>query len=275
MKQLFNEFALRRFNLLALPFVLLWSLSTLGGAFLSTASQERFSSSFDPFFNIFHLGQKFGIVEHFEGAIHTKTVSTTTLVPEVHRIKAIYRSDDDSFISISNGKTSTVVPLHGMYQNTFRLVSLTDTTALFRGFGKTYRLRLGQDDNLSRKEIVTQTIADPAHPDSSENEWRTIAYQTIANQLSDLQTLGKKIDITPQINGTQITGFRVNSISPDAVFAQMGIVSGDVVQSINNKKLESYPDVLAIISQVPHLRSIRILVLRNNLPKEIVYEITR
>ncbi|MCX6073110.1 MAG: hypothetical protein NTY39_02190 [Campylobacterales bacterium] len=275
MKQLFNEFLLRRFNYFALPFVLIWSLTTFGGAFLSTASQERFLSSFDPFFNIFHLGQKFGIIEHFEGAIHTKTVSTTTLVPEPHRIKAIYRSDSDSFISISDGKISTVVPLHGVYKNAFHLVSLTDTAALFRGYGKTYRLRLGFDDNLSRQEIVTRAVADPAHPDAQENEWRSIPYQTISEQLSDLQTLGKKLDITPEMNQGKITGFRVNSISPDVVFAQMGIVNGDIIQSINNKKIESYPDMLALISQVPHLRSIRILVLRNNLDKELIYEITR
>ncbi len=275
MKQLFNEFLLRRFNLLALPFVLIWSLSTLGGAFLSEMSQERFSSSFDPFFNIFHLGQKFGIRDHFEGAIHTKTVSIKTLVPEPHKIKAIYRSSSDSFVSISDGKISTVVPLHGVYKKTFHLVSLNDTTALFRGFGKTYRLRLGYDDNLSRQEIVTRAIADPAHPEGSENEWRSIAYQTIAAQVGDLQTLGKKIDITPEMSGTKIIGFRVNRIESDAVFAQMGILSGDVVQSINNKKLESYPDALAIMSQLPHLRSIRIAVLRNNLDKELIYEITR
>jgi len=275
MKLLFNEFALRRFNLLALPFVVVWSLSTLGGAFLSTTSQERFASAFDPFFNIFHLGQKFGLSDHFEGAIHTKTVSTTTLVPEPHRIKAIYRSYDDSFISISDGKLSTVVPLHGVYKNHFRLVALTDTTALFRGFGKSYRLRLGEDDNLARQEVVKRTIADPAHPDTKHDEWRSIPYQTIAEQLSNLQTLGKKLDITPEMSQGKITGFRVNSIAPDVVFAQMGIVNGDIIQSVNNKKIESYPDMLALISQVPHLRSIRIVVLRNNLDKELIYEITR
>lgn len=275
MKQLFNEFLLRRFNLLLLPFVIVWSLSTFGGAFLSTATQERVSTSFDPFFNIFHLGQKFGIAEHFAGAIHTTTISTKTLVPEPHRIKAIYRSSNDSFVSISDGKATTVVALHGVYKNVFRLISLNDTTAHFRGYGKTYRLRLGHDDNLSRQEIVTRVIPDPAHPDAKEDEWRTIAYQTIADQVGNLQTLGKKIDVTPEMSGSKITGFRVNKIEPDAVFAQMGIISGDIIQSINNKKLESYPDALAVITQLPHLRSIRITVMRNNLQKELVYEITR
>jgi hypothetical protein len=275
MNPIFNESLLRRVNLWAWPLVLVWSLSTVGGMFLSTATIEKFSSSFEPFFDIFHLGQKFGIAEHFAGAIHTKTVTTKTLVPEAHRIKAIYRSGSGSFISISDATKTTIVPLQGVYKGTFRLVGLSDTAALFRGYGKMYRLRLGYDDNLSRQELITQSIPDPAKAGSVENEWHTIAYQTIADQMRDLQNLGKTIDVTPAMSGSKITGFRVNTIASDSIFAQLGILGGDVIQSVNNKKLESYPDALAVITQLPRLRSIRITVLRNNLQKDIVYEITR
>ncbi|MGZ5208079.1 MAG: hypothetical protein ACXWB0_03585 [Sulfuricurvum sp.] len=275
MKRLFNESLLRRFNLLAWPLVVAWSLSTLGGTFLASRASERFIPSFDSFFEIFHLGNKFGIAEHFAGAINTKTVTSMMLVPQVHRIKAIYRSADGSFVSISDANKTTIVALQGIYKKTFRLSALSNTTALFRGYGKTYRLRLGFDDNLSRQEIVTRSIPDPTKAQSIENEWRSITYQTIADQLNNLQNLEKTIDVTPSMSAGKITGFRVNTIAPDSVFAQLGIVGGDVIQSVNNKKLESYSDALAVIGQLPHLRSIRIIVLRNNLQKELVYEITR
>lgn len=273
MNPIFNELHLRRFNLLAWPLVLAWSISTTTGMFLSTAGVERFSSPFESFFEIFHLGQKFGLSNDTE--VTGKTETTTTLVPDAHRIKAIYRSQSDSFVSISDTKTTTIVPLHGEYKGVFRLIGLNDTSAVFRGYGKTYRLRLGHDDNLSRQEVVTRFVSDPSQAGSVENEWRTIAYQAIKEQMDDLQNIGKTIDITPAFTGSKITGFRVNTIASTSVFAQLGILQGDVIQSVNHKKLESYPDALAIASQLPRLRSIRITVLRNNLQKDIVYEITR
>lgn len=275
MNPIFNELHLRRFNLLAWPLVAAWSISTIAGIFLSTAGVEKFSSPFEPFFEIFHLGEKFGLTHYGEATINTKKVTTTTLVPDAHRIKAIYRSPSDSFVSISDARATTIVPLHGEYKGVFRLIGLNDTSAIFRGYGKTYRLRLGYDDNLSRQEVVTRFVSDGTQPGILENEWRTIAYQTIKEQMDDLQNIGKTIDITPNQVGSKVSGFRVNTIAEASLFSQLGILKGDVIQSVNNKKLESYADALAVVSQLPRLRSIRITVLRNNLQKDIVYEITR
>ncbi|HEX5709755.1 MAG TPA: hypothetical protein VFX68_00300 [Sulfuricurvum sp.] len=275
MNPIFNELHLRRFNLLAWPLVAAWSISSIAGIFLSTASVEKFSSPFEPFFEIFHLGEKFGLIHYGEATINTKKVITTTLVPDAHRIKAIYRSHSDSFVSISDARGTTIVPLHGEYKGVFRLIGLNDTSAVFRGYGKTYRLRLGYDDNLSRQEVITRSITDGTQPESIKNEWRTIAYQTITEYMDNLQNIGKTIDITPNQEGSKISGFRVNTIAQASIFSQLGILKGDVIQSVNNKKLESYADALAVVSQLPRLRSIRITVLRNNLQKDIVYEITR
>lgn len=275
MKVIFNESTLQRFNLLAAPLVVVWSLSTLGGAFLSDSPTQGFTSKFDPFFEIFHFGQKFGIAEHFDGAIHTKSVTATKLVPAPHRIKAIYRSSSDSFVSISDINTTLVVPLGGIYKSVFRLTALTNSTATFRGYGKTYHLRLGYDDMLARREVVTESVADLAQAGVQKDESRTIAYQTIKSQMNDFQNIGKSIDISAVANGAKISGFRVNTIAPESIFAQLGIVNGDVILAVNNKKLESYADAFAVYSQVPNLRSLRITVNRNNLQKELVYEITR
>lgn len=275
MKPIFNESLLQRLNSLLLPVVVAWSFSIAGGVFLSNTAMEGFVNRFEPFFEIFYFGKKFAIAEHFDGAIHSKTVTTQTLVPYPHRIKAIYRAPSGSFISISDGKETLVVPLGGTYKGVFKLIDVSDSTAIFRGYGKTYRLRLGFDDMLSRQEVVTHSIPDPLHPAGVENEVHAIAYQTVIRQMKDIQNVGKYIDISEVLKGSKITGFRVNSIAPESIFAQLGIAQGDIIQSVNNQKLESYADALTVYSQVPRLRSIQITVLRNNLPKDIVYEITR
>lgn len=274
MNPIFNESLLQRLNAIALPVVVAWSISIAGGVFLSNTAIEGFINRFEPFFEIFHFGKKFAIAEHFDGAIHSKTVTTKTLVPYPHRIKAIYRAPSGSFISISDGKETLVVPLGGTYK-AYKLIDLSDTTAVFRGYGKTYRLRLGFDDVLSKEEVVTHSVPDPSHPAGEESEFHAIAYQTVIRQMKDIQNVGKYIDISEVVKGSKITGFRVNSIAPESIFAQLGIVQGDIIQSVNNQKLESYADALTVYSQVPRLRSIQITVLRNNLSKDIVYEITR
>lgn len=70
-------------------------------------------------------------------------------------------------------------------------------------------------------------------------------------------------------------GYRVNAIAPNSLFSQLGLQRGDVIQSFNNQKLESFADVLMIYGRMPQLRSIRLSVQRNNLQKDIVYEIIR
>ncbi|MDP3302455.1 MAG: hypothetical protein Q8S36_10875 [Sulfuricurvum sp.] len=275
MKTLFNESLLKRFNLMFFPLAIIWTFSTIVEVFLPTSTTEGFTNSFDPFFEIYHFNQKFQLSSSATGSMHTKTITTTTLVPDMHRIKAIYRSGNDAFVSISDAAKSTqVIALGGMYKKIFKLTALSDTVATFHGYGKAYKLRLGHDDPLSRKDVVTTSIPDPAHKEILESEWRTVSHKTLLGQM-DMQNLEKNINLSAVAKGMKSAGFRVNSIASESVFAQLGIISGDIILAVNNKKLESYSDALVMYNQVPHLKSIRITVTRNNLQKDLIYEITR
>lgn len=275
MKTRIDERLLKQFNSLMFPIALLWSLSMVGNAYLPSHTLESFENQFEPFFEIFHLGQKFGLSNSMEGTSHSKTVATTTLVPDPHRIKAIYRSSSDSFVTISDATTTTMVRLGGMYKKVFRLVSLSDTTATFSGYGKVFHLRLGHDDPLARQETLMREISDPAQSGWEEGEWHTITYSSFKNQISDLRNIENNVDATEVYNGDKIIGFRVDSITPESVYAQLGIQNGDIVLSVNNKKLDSYATALVLYTQIQSMKNIRLTLQRNNLPKEIVYEIAR
>lgn len=275
MKILFNESLLKRFNLLFLPVAVIWTASTVSGIFLSSFTTEVLVNKFDPFFEIYHFNQRFQIVESYSPSTHTKTITTTTLVPDMHRVKAIYRSSDESFVSISDSaNNSQVVSLGGTYKKDFKLTALTNKVAIFHGYGKNYKLRLGHDDPLSRKEVVKTIIPDPAYKDIIESEWHTIKHQTLVAQM-DMQNIEKNIDISEVAPGVKDSGFRVNAVAPGSVFHQLGVMNGDIILSVNNKKIKSYTDALVMYSQVPHLKSIRITVNRNNLKKDLIYEIVR
>jgi hypothetical protein len=256
------------------PLVFLWSLSLFAAMFLPSSTQERFAYPFDPFFEIFHFGEALALSDQLSTA-HTKTVTTTTLVPSPHRIKALYRANTGSYASIYDGKETTIVPLNGTYKKVFHLIGLNNSVAIFQGYGKKYALRLGKDDNLSLLQRVTHAVADPLEAISNEKRSHIIAYQSVMNQVNNIQNIHKSIDISESRNGSKFMGYRINAIAPDSLFSQLGLHKGDVIYSVNNQELKSFGDVLMIYGRLPHLRSIRITVLRNNLQKDIVYEIIR
>lgn len=274
MNKFFNEYSLQRFNSLAFPIVFLWSISLFAAIFLPSATQERLSYSFEPFFEIFHFGEKFALSNH-ASAVNTKTITVTTLVPYPHRLKGLYRAKTGSYASIYDGKETLIVPLKGDYKRVFRLIGLNDTSAIFQGYGKKYRLRLGKDDNLSRLERITRIESTPLEKQDQEGIAHIITYQSIMNQVNKMHNIHKSIDISPSKNGSKFMGYRINAITSDSIFSQLGLQKGDVIQSFNNQKLESFTDVLMIYGRMPKLRSICLTVLRNNLPKDIVYEIIR
>lgn len=274
MNKFFNESSLQRFNALAFPLVFLWSISLCAAIFLPSSTQERLTYPFEPFFEIFHFGEKLALSD-LGSAMQTKTVTVTTLVPYPHRLKGVYRANTGSYASIYDGKETLIVPLKGTYKGVFHLIGLNDTVAIFQGYGKKYRLRLGKDDNLSHLERVTRSVSNPLEKPAQENPSHLIAYQSVMNQVNDMQNIHKSIDISESRNGSKFMGYRINSIAPDSLFSQLGLQKGDVIYAFNNQKLESFGDVLMIYGRMPQLRSIRLTVRRNNLPKDIVYEIIR
>ena len=274
MSKFFNESSLKYVNALAFPLVFLWSLSLCGTFFLPSFTYERLTYPYEPFFEIFHLGEKLALRDH-SSTLSTKTVTLTTFVPYPHRLKGLYRANSGSYASIYDGKETVIVPLKGSYKGAFRLIGLNDTSAIFQGYGKKYRLRLGKDDNLSRLERVSRVISDPLKKSAQENIPHIITYQSVMNQVNDIHNIHKSIDISESRNGSKFMGYRVNAIAQNSLFSQLGLQKGDIIQTFNNQKLESFADVLIIYGRMPQLRSIRLSVQRNNLQKDIVYEIIR
>jgi general secretion pathway protein D len=201
-------------------------LIDIGRGVLSKTPVEKYPEQFETFFELFRFGDKFGISSTMEGTLNTKTVSKTTIVPAPYRIKAIYRSSSDSYVSISDGKETTIVPLHGRYKKDFTLIGVSDKAAIFRGFGKSYRLRLGFDDPLAKKETIMVALEEPNSPANHENEWRSIPRSVLVDQMRDMNQLSQYIDLKLLPSSATVNGFKVETLASESVFAQMGVVQG-------------------------------------------------
>jgi len=272
MKYSINDPFLRTFNRLALPVALVWSLSSIGGYFLAHTNIEGNPQRYESFFELFRFGGMFGLIQG-EGGMGGKSVTTVQLVPAPHKIKAILRSSSGSYVVISDGTASQIVGLNEWYKKQFRLIGIGDEVAIFKGFGKTYRLRLYHNDNLVKEESVTTFIPDPKAPNAKE--WRTVEHAVLVAQLRDIQKVQKSIEVSEVRKGESMEGFKIDTLTKDSIFSTLGVVQGDVIVSVNNQKLGSYADALAIYAKIPQMRSIRITLIRNNQLKDMLYEITR
>jgi type II secretory pathway component PulC len=273
MKQLFNDQWLKQFNLFAAPIAIVWTLAGLSGLFLEQKSVQEHINHNENFFELFIFGEAFGLRENLQGGSGGKMVTTTMLVAKPHKLKAILRSTSGSFGVINDGNSSSVVALGGLYKKNYHLVALSSNTALLRGNGKSYRLRLGKEDSLEVMEKVERFVADPAKKQGYE--WHTITHRELMAKMDDISKINQEIVITPQNLGRETGGFKVEMLTSSSLFAKLGVLQGDIISSVNNRPLLSYADALSIYNKLPQIRSIKITVLRNNQPKDLVYEVTR
>lgn len=274
MNPIFNELFFRKFNHLFMPIALVWSLFNIGALFLPQQGIADHAETFEPFFEMMRLGDKF-LLDQTSNTLKSKTITTTEWVPSPHRVKAIFRSPSASFISINDGKTTQVVALGKKYKKEYTLIGLNDHAAIFKGNGKSYRLRLGYDDPLSFQQSVTRSVEETSANAPHKNQWLTLPRDDVIRQAKDLKDISKKIKLGEVYKENKIDGFRVNAIDTNSIFATLGLLPGDIIVAVNNKKLTSYADAFSVYNKIGRMHSIQITVLRNNLQKEIVYEITR
>jgi general secretion pathway protein C len=83
----------------------------------------------------------------------------------------------------------------------------------------------------------------------SENNY-AIAKKELDSQLSNLSELATKARIVPSFKNGVSNGFKLFSIVPDSLYAQIGIQNGDVVHKINGYEMNSPDKALEIYQKL-------------------------
>lgn len=270
MNAFFNDRILGQFNRYALPVAIVWGLMNGVGFYLKYDPIERYAADEKSFYDLFRFSAPFGIAASVEGEKNYKSITKQALVSVPYRLKGILQTSSGGFVTIYDGKESSVVALHARYKKDFTLIGIGANHAIFRGHGKNYRLRLGYDDSLEEMQTVTMSITNPESGEGA-SEWRTIEKSELIAKSRDLNTLEKVIEIVPVAN----EGFRVNRVASGSLFERFGLQQGDLIRKVNNKKIFTYSDALIMYRELPQMHSICIGITRNNLKKDLIYEIAR
>ena len=84
-----------------------------------------------------------------------------------------------------------------------------------------------------------------------------------------------KIKIMPLADAApnKLKGFRVDNVPPGSIIEDAGIKTGDVIYSVQGQRLQSMQDALAMFNRIQNQSRIEVVLMRNDQPVTLKYEI--
>jgi general secretion pathway protein C len=139
---------------------------------------------------------------------------------------------------------------------------------------KEYKVSMDKDKNSIKYDIVnkTETIK-TTKSISIEDGTVTVKRELIDDYIKNFDKIWKDISISEVKTASGLGGFKVNRIRKNTPFAKIGLKKNDIIKVINNVELKNYNDAFKIYKKINTIKSINLVVLRDNIEMEIYYEI--
>ncbi|MBA2664204.1 MAG: PDZ domain-containing protein [Bradymonadaceae bacterium] len=106
----------------------------------------------------------------------------------------------------------------------------------------------------------------------SENKY-TVNRAAIDQELSNPEALARQARIMPNYKDGEKAGLRLVGISPNSVYSQLGIRSGDVIHSVNGVPLDNQRKAMEMLEQMRREKNVTIEVERRGKKEKIEYDI--
>lgn len=244
-----------------LSLVTLWYLPSDG---IELNSKNSYQPSYQrvDFKNM--LVRQDGIQQEYN-AMKTQDTSMSSML-----LKGLYGSKTKGFVIIAmraSSKKTSIIAIGELYQG-FKLISIALKSATFIKNSKKYVLELKK---IKEGSIITKIKKKPLKNKSTKP--MSIQRTEISNYITNPMQIWKETSISEVKQGNEIKGFKVNSIVKNSKFSTLGLKKGDIIIKANNITLKSYNDVMSIYSNISKLKTLQIIVLRDNQEKELIYEI--
>lgn len=193
-------------------------------------------------------------------------VSMTNMI-----LKGLYGTRSSGFIIValkSKPKDTTIVEVGDVYSG-YTLVEIEKSAAIFNKNGTKYTLNL-DDATVGKKytkaKSTTKTLDEPISQ-------KIVSKTDIEHYAKNPKQIWKEISIIELKEGKKIKGFKITRIAPNSKMATLGLRKNDIIIKANNVVLKSYRDALNIYSKIKDIDVMQIVVIRDGVEKEIVYEI--
>ncbi len=187
-------------------------------------------------------------------------------------LKGLYGSRFNGFAILAKKeapKKTTIVGIGEVYVG-YKLKEIELRQVIFTKSGKEYVLVL--EDKVSKSSSKVSRVS-KVRRGGDDSAPRSVTKADINVYSKNPSKIWKEIAIAPLKKDGKIVGFKVNRIKKGSKMAELGLKKGDIIIEANNIKLKSFRDALALYKKIDKIKTISLVILRNNEEKEIIYEI--
>ena len=187
-------------------------------------------------------------------------------------LKGLYGNKSTGFAIVakkSSPSKTAIVSVGEVYEG-YKLKRVELTQVIFVKHSKEYVLELSKPNSKSSVNRVGTLQRSSSRDEISE---AVVRRSDIQNYSKNPSKIWKDISIAPLKKAGKIVGFKINRIKRGSKMAQLGLKKGDIIIRANNVKLSSSRDAIKLYQNIDKLKTIALVVLRNNQEKEIIYEI--
>lgn len=171
-------------------------------------------------------------------------------------LKGLYGKKTKGFIIIakkSTPKKTTIVEVGEVFEG-YKLKYINLKDAILTKDSTEYKINL---EKMLKPKLVEQIT-------SRSNSVQEIQRKDIKKYVENPSSITKDISIKD---------FKVTRVNPKSIFGKLGLKKGDKLVKVNNKEVKRYSEVMEFYKNMDKLDIIQIVVMRNNLETELIYEI--
>ncbi len=200
-------------------------------------------------------------------------------------------------LSLITDNSSRNTAVYGIGDNLMgaEVIRIERRRVLINNDGRTEYLEMDEEDNGEEPSVAVRSTqrsaaararrAPPSRSSSSssselseqiqrtgDNEY-TIAQEALDGTMSNLNEIATQARIVPAFEDGEAQGFKLFSIRPGSVYAEIGIQNGDVVRSINGFEINSPDRALEVYQRLRDSQRVEVEIVRRGQTIRKVYNI--
>jgi general secretion pathway protein C len=133
----------------------------------------------------------------------------------------------------------------------------------------------GQDIILKIPETIETSImpasGSGAAPGQATLGTINVNRNEITSNLKDMGTMLTQAQIRPFFNQGVADGFQLSSIRPGSIYQKIGLQEGDILQGINDRKIQTADDMIELYNVLRSANRMALKIKRQNNPQTIQY----
>jgi len=211
----------------------------------------------------------------------TKKKQTVVIGGDIKDIKllAIYNSSDTTIVTVEFGGKTRVLS-RGDKVKGFALQSATKDWAIFLKQRKTYKITLDKSKSSDRMITTSTKVATPKTKSTKPEgeivdggKLKIIDKSLIEHFASNLNEVNKNIGVRTIKGADGKIGFGISFIRRGSPFAKLGVRRGDIIKSVNGKKIDSYNAAFGVYKNIANITNLTMVIERNKEEMELEYEV--